>query len=218
MNNLLWKPPYMAVVNGKQGSGKSHFLKWLMREHNLDEKRKFDFGVVFSNTAFEGSFDYIPKKYVFEGFDISVVEALMKIQKNNIKKKIQKQAFIILDDCLDDENQWNSPAMKKLSTQLRHYNITLIITTQYPHCVPPQFRSNAMYSAFFDVGPGRRELQATYDCYGGRFKSYEIFKQYYFANIKDHKFITYDRERDEYQTYRAPEKIPKFSIKYNKNI
>lgn len=209
-------PPYLLLINGKQGAGKSHFIEYIMRENYLS-KNRFDYGIVFSNTAWEdGSWNFIKKHYVYEEYKEEVLTNLMKLQKQNLSKGIKTSAFVIFDDCLDDEHQFTSVPLKKLSTQLRHYNITLIISTQYPHLVPPRYRANCMYSIFFDIGSGVRELEALYNAYGQRFKNYAEFKEFYYDNIKDHKFIMYNKDEDKYCTYRCPEKIPTFQFKYNK--
>ena len=208
---------WLLILNGKQGSGKSHLISWLMREI-YNSKHPFDYGIVFCNTLFEDSFDYLPKKYLYENFDEDVLKNLMKLQKDNVKKGIKKRAFVIFDDCLDDKKQFSNETIRKLTTQLRHYNISVIFSTQYPHLIPPRVRSNAMYSVFFDIGAGRRELESTYNCYGNRFSSFHDFKQFYFENIKDHKFIMYDKNQNKYIVYRAPEEIPSFKYKYNKKI
>lgn len=66
------------------------------------------------------------------------------------------------------------------------------------------------------MGQGVREMNAIYQAYGQRFKSYETFKQFYYSNIDNHKFIMWNNETDKFQTFRAPENIPKFKLKYNK--
>ena len=210
MNKLNLKYPSLVLINGRQGSGKSWLLSYIMREAYV--KNEFDYGIVFSNTLFEGTFQYIPKKYRYDDFDEDKVKSLMALQK----KHNNKRAFIIFDDCLDDENQWNNQTIKKLTTQLRHYNISMIITTQYPHMIPPRIRANAMYSMFLDVGSGIRELGAIYQCYGNRFPSFQEFKQFYFENIKNHQFIMWNKDKQEYSVYRAPENIPHFKLKYNR--
>jgi len=216
MSELNFKPPYLLIINGAQGKGKSYFIRWLLRENYLS-KNKWDFGIVFSNTAWEnGNWDFIPKNYVFEEYNEEVLKNLMQIQKNNLKKNINTQAFVIFDDALDDKDQFTSTTLKKLSIQLRHYNISLIISTQYPHLIPPRFRSNAMYSIFFDSGSGVRELEALYNAYGARFKNFHEFKDFYYNNIDNHKFIMYNKKTDEYQVYRCPPKIPTFKFKFNK--
>jgi hypothetical protein len=140
----------------------------------------------------------------------------MRIQRENLKKNINTHAFVIFDDCLDGKDQFTSVVLKKLSIQLRHYNISLIISTQYPHLIPPRFRSNAMYTIFFDSGSGVRELEALYNAYGARFKNFYEFKEFYYKNIDNHKFITYNKDTDEYLVYRCPESIPSFKFKFDK--
>jgi hypothetical protein len=121
------------IINGKQGSGKSHLITYVMRENNLSSNR-FDYGIVFSNTLWEdGSWDYLPENFVYKEFNEFALTNLMKLQKENHKKRIKTSAFVIFDDCLDDADQFTSSFIKKLSTQLRHYNITIIISTQYPY-------------------------------------------------------------------------------------
>lgn len=216
MPKLDFKPPYLLLINGKQGSGKSHFITYLLRENMLSEN-KFDYGIVFCNTAFEdSSWQFLPKNYVYEEFQEEVLDNLMKLQRKNLMAGINTSAFVIFDDALDDPDQWTCKAMKKLSTQLRHYNISMIISTQYVNLVPPRFRGNSMYSIFFDVGSGVRELEALYSAYGQRFKNYQEFKEFYYNNIKNHQFIMYNKDSDEYLVYKAPAEIPKFTFKYNK--
>jgi hypothetical protein len=208
--------PYLLIINGTQGSGKSHLIKYLMRENFLGPN-KFDYGIVFSNTAWEhGSWDYLPENFVYEEFNESALTNLMKLQKENHKKGIKTNAFVIFDDCLDDAEQFTGASIKKLSTQLRHYNITIIISTQYPHLVPPRLRANSMYSIFFNIGSGRRGKDSLFQAYGGMFKDFTTFNEYYNNNIKDHKFIMYNKDEDKYCTYRCPETIPPFIFKYNK--
>ena len=216
-NPIEFKPPYLMVICGRQGSGKSHLINWLMRENSLSDTA-FDYGIVITNTAFEGSFPYIPQKYIFETFNPETVENLMNIQKKNVEKGIHKQAFILFDDALDDPEQWTSPCIKRLTTQLRHYDISIIISTQYPHLVPPRVRANCMYSLFFDIGAGRREMDAIYNAYGGHFDNFQQFKAFYYNNVKDHKFVLYDKESDTYKTYKCPPEIPKFQLKYNRKV
>jgi hypothetical protein len=128
----------LLIINEKQGSGKSHLITYLIRENFLS-KNKFDYGIVFSNTAWEsGSWSYLPENFVYKEFNEFALTNLMKLQKENHKKGIKTSAFVIFDDCLDNADQFTLASIKKLSTQLRYYNITMIISTQYPHLVPPR--------------------------------------------------------------------------------
>jgi hypothetical protein len=120
------KPSFFMIIAGRSSSDKSWFLKYLMREMNIH--KQFDFGVVMSNIAWEGSFDYVPKRYIFEDFSEEVIKNMIKLQKSNLSKEINKRAFIILDDCIA-EKEIEQPIMKKLAIMGKHYNITTILTT-----------------------------------------------------------------------------------------
>jgi hypothetical protein len=95
---------------------------------------------------------------------------------------------LILDDCIA-EDEIKQPVMKKLAVMGRYYNITTILTTQYVHLVPLVLRANSNYNLFFDIGKGIRELRATYELFGQKFKSYDDFKSFYYNSIKNNKFI-----------------------------
>jgi hypothetical protein len=208
--------PFFMIIAGKSGSGKSHFLRFLMKEINIHQP--FDYGIVMSNTCFEKeSFDYIPKKYIFEEFNEDVIRNMIKLQKTNLSKEVQKHSFLLLDDCIA-EKEVDNPIMKKLAIMGKHFNISTILTTQYVHLIPSVIRANAHYNLFFNIGEGVREMKAIYDAFGYRFKNYNDFKQFYYNAIKDHKFIMYNTEEGKYNIYRAPENIPPFLIKYNKKI
>ena len=222
---------WLMIVAGRSNTGKSHFIKWLLSELRDD----LDYGVVFSNTAFEGSFDYVPPRYVHEDYDEEILRSLIKVQKDMLiraeakmakqvkKGKIEpgmpnpykKRAFVLLDDCCS-ENEFTSPMLKKLAIMGRHYNIVTILSTQYIHLIPPTIRANCNYGCFFDVGLGKREVEATYEWIGGRFKSFGEFKQFYYANTQDHRFILFHRDHQEYRVFRAPADIPKFQLQFRK--
>lgn len=228
----------LMIVAGRSNSGKSHFIRYLFSELRDD----LDYGLVFSNTSFEGTYDYVPSRYIYEEYSEEPILALIKIQKQMIiraeakmakqvkKGKIpkradgtlgpnpyKKKAFILLDDCCADR-EFDSPVLKKLAVCGRHYNIFTILSTQYVHLCPPVIRANCNYSLFFDVGLGKRELEATYDWIGGRFRSFSEFKQYYYANTQEHRFVLFHRDHQEYRVFRAPADIPKFQLQFRKQI
>ncbi len=113
-------------------------------------RKKFAFGIVFTNTFFDDNpFDYLPIKYIHPSYDENSLEKLMNIQEKLVKKNKIKKSFVIFDDCLDDEGEFQSRALKRLSTQLRHYHITLIMSTQYTNLLPARMRTNAMIVIIF---------------------------------------------------------------------
>jgi hypothetical protein len=120
--------PGLIIVCGMQGGGKSHLIRYLMHEN----RKKFDWGIVFSNTSFSAdNFDYIDKRFVHAKYDEDVLANLKSIHEQLVEKGKKPSAFVIFDDCLFGP-QWRSAEFLSLMTQLRHYGITCIISCQYP--------------------------------------------------------------------------------------
>jgi len=201
-----------------KGGGKSHLIRYMM--YTL--KKKFDYGVVFTNTFFEDdSFDYVNKKYIHPEYNEDVLTELMNIQANLIEEgKTQKEAYCIFDDCID-ASQFKCPKLKQLCTQLRHYHITVIFATQYVNLIPPYMRSNAMYVVIFKTD-SECSLKALYASYGQLFNNFNEFKNHIMHKLGNYKFIFYDKNHvseniaDTYRIMVAPEHIPKFRLKTRK--
>jgi hypothetical protein len=207
------------IVAGPQGYGKSHLIKYIM----LANRKKFSYGLVFTNTNFSvGSFDYVPKGFVYDQYNEEVLLRLMEIQKNAVERGIKKNAYLIFDDCLFGK-QFKSEPFQQLMTQLRHYNIYCIISTQYPNAIPPLFRANAFQVAMF-YNSTKRALTALYENYGQLFDSYDQFKKFLIKSTGNYQFLFYETQGksvnvlERYRVMKAPEKIPKFTLKVNKTI
>ncbi len=208
--------PSMIILGGPQGAGKTKLIDYIMWD--LQDVFSSGFGVVFTNTFFDGNpFPYINPKFVHPNFNEDVLIQMMDIQEGLVKKGIKKECFIIFDDCLEPE-QFASDALKRLSTQLRHYHITCIMSTQYPNLLPPRFRSNAMHVAIFRTFT-EISLKALHQSYGQSFETFHDFKNYVMHNTGNYKFIWFDNTEsdpsEQYKIFKAPAKINKFKIKYN---
>jgi hypothetical protein len=211
--------PGLIIICGLQGGGKSHLIRYIMHEN----RKKFDWGIVFSNTGFSAdNFDYIDKRFLHAKYDELTLANLKSIHEQLVEKGKKPCGFVIFDDCLFGK-QWRSEEFCALITQLRHYNITCIISCQYPQAISPLFRSNAFQVAMFNM-TGKRALEALYESYGQQFDSYTDFKKYLLENTGNHQFIWYDARNGEstiegrYQIVRCPEKIPKFQMKFKTKI
>ena len=173
METLNITIPGFVIINGFMGGGKSHFIKWLVHKY----RKHFDYAVVFCNTSFAtDSFKYIDPKFVHSEYDEAVLISVMDLQADLVKQRVKKNALIIFDDCLDD-GQFKSAPFKRLCTQLRHYNITCIISTQYPNVIPPRFRANAFQTAIFQMGT-EVALKALFASSGQLFESFKDFKSF----------------------------------------
>ncbi len=220
MSNFDIEIPSLNIITDSQGSGKSHLIRYIC--YKL--RKQIDYAVVFSNTFFDNDpFDYINSAFVHPEFNECVIENMMETQAKLVEKNKIKEALLILDDCLDDKEQWTSAAMKKLTTQLRHYHITVIIATQYCNIIPARVRSNSM-NTFMFYSDNKNSLEALYNSYGQQFESYNDFKQYILQKTGNYKFIYFNKTKNEgtieknFRVFKCPQDIPKFKLKHNPKI
>ena len=128
-----------------------------------------------------------------------------------------RRGFIIFDDCITGK-QWKSDAFLDLATQVRHYKITVIMSTQYPNKIPPSFR-DTVWKVFMFKSRGGNSVIALHNAFGQVFASRAEFTRFYLTAVGEkHQFIVYDAEGDGttvvslYQIMRCPKTIPKFFI------
>lgn len=216
-DGLNLEVPALYIINGMMKSGKSYLIDYMM--YKL--RKKFKYGIVFTNTFFDDKpFPYINVKYIHPDFSEEALDNLMDMQAKKVAKGIIHESFVIFDDMLDDPGQFTSPSLRRLSTQLRHYHITLIMSTQYTNLLPARIRTNAMGVFIFNTD-SEIALKTLYESYGQRFPKFEYFKKYIFDNLNEkYKFIYYDKSttetelKDIYQVMMCPAKIPPFKIKF----
>ena len=211
--------PGLHIICGLQGGGKSHLIKYIMYEN----RRTFSWGIVFTQTKFGGgNFDYVPKNFIHEQYSPAKLKALKNLQKKYIANEKKPAAFVIFDDCLYGKI-WNDPELLSLCTQLRHYNITCIISTQYPQAIPPSIRTNAFTVSMFQMTT-KISINALFESYGQLFENFNAYKDYLFANTGDHSFLLFDARNggttvaERYYIMKAPADIPKFMVKMLKKI
>ena len=211
--------PGFVILCGTQGQGKSHVIRYLMY---LNRKR-FDWGICFCNTDFSGlsGFDYIDSRFVHPKYNEKALINLKNIQKKSIESGNPSSAFVIFDDCLFGD-QWKSQEFQSLMTQLRHYRVTVIISTQYPQKIPPMFREQAFQAIMFRPKVARA-INAQFESFGSDFNSVNDFKRFIIENTSSkYQFVYFDATSDgdtieeRYAVMKAPATIPKFMVKFSK--
>ena len=210
--------PGVLVINGRQGQGKSHVIRFLMGEH----RKRFDFGLVFTQTKFgKGNYDYIDPDFVHPEYNPKALLELKRLHARLIKQGKKPCSFVIFDDCITGK-QWQCPEMQSAVTQVRHYNFLIIISTQSPVKVANFFRTNVFQTIIFKM-QGKLVIQALYEAYGQAFDSLLEFKRYLFDNTGHYSFIYFDSQclsenrDDQYKIMKCPEVIPPFKIRFKTN-
>lgn len=218
---LLWFAPetvpssFAAIIYGQRRSGKSTWLKWFLwtQQHNYDRV------VFFSSTNFNGNFQKIMNpKLTYPRYDENVMQAILDAQAATPEGEREK-VLVILDDVLDEESQFRKRGKNPLVTVYtmgRHYNISVIMCTQYAKSIPTSWRRNVDFAViFYTFSPDMAEIY--YKEYGAlmsRTQFMSILKR----STQDHQALVVKpctkscTIQDYYQLSRALTNLPKFYI------
>ncbi len=208
------------VIAARPASGKSHLIKYLLLLNHPDYTHTpFAYGIVFTNTAFNKDYEsFIPAEFIHSQYDPVILENLMKIQENQINSTGQApRAFVIFDDMLNLK-MIGSQLFLNLSTQYRHFNITVILSSQYIYRVSTVARECATAAVLFKQTT-KRSIEALFESYGGGFDSLKEFSAY-LNKLEKYQFVSYDPnnasiEKNElYPISRCPANIPPFKFEY----
>jgi hypothetical protein len=168
----------VVVLIGKRETGKSFLCRDLLYHH-----RDIPCGQVISGTEAANEFysSMVPKLFIHEEYQGSVIQNVLKRQKLMIEKlksnsNIDPRLFLILDDCLYDNTWVKDKNVRSLFMNGRHYKVLFIITMQYALGIPPNLRTNIDYVFILreNYVSNRKRL---YDHYAGMFPSFEMFCQ-----------------------------------------
>jgi hypothetical protein len=206
--------PSVTILSASPKCGKSHLIKYLIKD--LCSKGKFDYGVVICPTAQNNKeYEFIPPGYLYTEYSEEIITSLMNKQSRAIAQGMPKSAFLILDDCLGSVN-FRKSVITKLVTTYRHYNITILMSTQYINKIPPEIRECATYAIVF-CQFSAKSYNALYDAFFQSFETKKECKEYIEANTEDYRFILVrcqEAPRKRYSVYRAPEIIREFRLNY----
>jgi hypothetical protein len=174
----------VVVLLGKRDTGKTFLVNDL-----LYHQQDIPVGTVISATE-EGNGFYeniVPKLFIHTEYNTVIIENVLKRQRTilkQIKKEmatykkstIDPRTFLILDDCLFDNNWSRDKIMRLIFLNGRHWKVMLIITLQFPLGIPPILRTNIDFVFILreNIIGNRRRI---YDNYAGMFPTFEAFCQ-----------------------------------------
>lgn len=169
---VVLEPPFTALFCASSGSGKTHFLKHLLK-HCL--KEKFD-NIFIMCPSLEFSQDYDEfrdkkeyKNRIFGAYDEDIISEIMAEQRYVIKKYSKArcpQTLLILDDCLM-EVQTNHNLAKDIFFRGRHINLSCIVLVQKLLGVSTIMRVNTKYVCMWRCG-NSSELEHLLSEYTGK--------------------------------------------------
>lgn len=182
---------------GKRNTGKSVLVLDYLYHH-----RQFPLGTVISPTD---NFNYtyrphVPSIFIHEEYTAELMENVLKRQKKISHKcksdpaycDVDPRAFVILDDCLADGNEWvKDKNIKWIFMNGRHANITFILTMQYCMGITPNLRTNVDY-IFICKEPKINNQEKLYKFYAGMFPCFDMFRVVLNKCTKDYGCLVID--------------------------
>lgn len=193
------RSPYNTYVFvGKRNTGKSKSVRNLVVE--LLRKIYHQNIALFSNTSFKRlNEDYKflidnPYAKVFPGDKKTIEENTQLILNHceSMKKRNKNYSVLVIFDDIDVTKKNDKVA--ELFTQGRHYNISVIVSSQNAsYFLSPTIRTNIDYLAFRKIENSYKEtLWNVCDIE----MSFKDFKSFMRDNATDYKFIFYDNKSD----------------------
>ena len=204
-----------------RGSGKSEMLRYLV----MAEQEKFNKIFVISPTNKINNFydDFVKPENIFDEYNDEWIDKLMiemaKVNKGKTTQKDKpKNILLILDDCCSNTRFHSSKSFEKIFTTGRHYFISLIITTQFLHHIPPSARSNSDFILVSTLN--NNNVQILCDEYTLGSIDKKEFIEMYRRLSKDYGFLLINnssvKDNNDYNSIYGSIRVPNNFIK-NKN-
>lgn len=211
--NLINTHPFLLYLIGKPKTGKSHMTKFIIKE--LMKNKLYDYVLVFCPSlglSKDSSYDFIPSEFQYNKYSDYKIRNIMRLQKQRKEENKPNRCLLILDDIIGSINK-NNKTLHKLITLHRHYNISIIISSQYMKGVDPVLRDCFNYLIIFK--PSNYQY----------LNDYKTSWFYDVNNLSEHFskycnkqyracFVNLDKsEKDRYISIKAPNIRP-FKLKY----
>lgn len=222
--DMLEDSPIIVMV-AKRGSGKSVLIR-----HLLEHYKDIVGGVLISPTEkMTNTFsDFMSDSFIYHEYKTQILEKIFERQRNVLKKikdiekrrsrgenvkpyKHDPRIYLIMDDCLAD-NQWiKDKLIKEIFFNGRHYKIIYILTVQYLKGIPPGYRNNVDHYFLF-ANDNQENLQNIYKTIGA-FNTYADFHAAFEQTTTDYGIMVVNNKA---AGRGFDEKIMKYRIPRNK--
>lgn len=228
-------PHASIIMIAKRGSGKS----WVVRALIHHYAKSIPIHMIISPTEDINPFykKFMPDAYIHPKFDSDKIRGILQRQqiikdkarkREDVgKKPINTRALIVMDDCLAEKKDWSKdPTVDVILLNGRHYDITYILTMQFPLGISPTMRSNFDY-VFLLADDTFSNQKRIFEHYAGIFPNFEAFRQIFGQLTQSHSaMVIINRDPagnsvlDKIRHYKAPD-LSKTSIsigggQYNK--
>jgi hypothetical protein len=154
--------PFRVIFFAPSYSGKTTQITNMLK--NKDFTKQFKKNIfIFSPTSFSDKSykDLVKEENIFEDYDEKIIEDIMDESKTLIKENKGKKKhpiLLILDDAITDISR--NGILNKIFTKGRHFDISIMVSTQQAKLCTPCMRLNQSHMVLFPQKLNDMELQA----------------------------------------------------------
>lgn len=206
--------PTLALILGPFESGKTSLLKYLI----LENISNIVCIVIFSNTGrdtYESNYGFVNERYVYSEWDSDIIDKLIRLGKKIKRANPKHELLVVFDDSIGmAKNIFSGKESKKLLTTLRHYNISIIISThQLQSEVTTLIRNNLKDIFLFNQNEphGIKMLTETWGKSSTNLNEPKEFQNTLLALPKNN-FLHYNKNTRVWKTGTIPYPLPDFRV------
>jgi Cdc6-like AAA superfamily ATPase len=133
----------IIFIIGKRGTGKTILLRDIMSKYPPVD---ICVGMTPTEETADVFREFLPESCIYHEFNLAKLEQMLAVQRELIRKKINRRFLLILDDCLYQKGCLKSSAMRDLVMNGRHLHIALAVCVQYLMDISPDIRANIDYT------------------------------------------------------------------------
>lgn len=193
--NLDINDEFFIQLYGRPNSGKTHLIRYLVASM-AKEKNKFDHVILFCKTAeLTDDYSFLPDCYKFREYSDDVLLEYLKVQSRAIKDpniKVKPRGLVILDDIIGKSQKLETDLLIEFTTQYRHFNVNIILSSQYINKVPPQIREAGNHIFLFRQHTDNSKEAAYLSFAGSHFDNKKSFFSFMRKTTGNYRFLYVD--------------------------
>jgi hypothetical protein len=156
-----FKHPFRVIFYAPSYSGKTTQITKLLKDKDFSKQFKKNI-FIFTPTSFSDKSykDLVKEENIFEEYDEEIIEEIMEESKKIIKENKGKKKhpiLFVLDDAITDIKR--NGILNKIFTKGRHYDISIIVSSQQAKLCSPCMRLNCSHMVMFPQKLNDMELQ-----------------------------------------------------------
>ena len=205
---------------GACGKGKSNAMRYVLLK-NLVQRKFFKFGLVFTNTKYSDEYNFLPDKYVIEGYNEDILRKYIdKLGKYKKKHGKVPPNFVVFEDLIGLLRKAD-PFLISFFGSHRHLSCHVALLTQHLNTGSSTLLREICTHCFAWNSKQMNTMESIWLNFGQLFENFEHFKHNFLDITKEpYSAMLYLQENDElennYFTFKAPDmtKLKKLQVEY----